>query len=353
MPSFSFLSTLPAAIALIATAVMASPLHAMSSSIASRATGNTRIGRVEVTEYMWNYAGFTIEIGERVVTEAFKAVHVSPIQLSGVVGTDGISMTGTGFILEYPKPFLIDRGNNLFTSGIGYKTLLYDYQSLRPTNGSILLPITSAHAEEFLKDLKIDEEIRKLPGISASEKEHIIDTRHYYTQYGYSNVLPNDISEAHQNQVQAVYQRAADISLAREIVITLNKMLDRMIAIAKKYGRSEYGIIEELQSRGNVVASFIGHAVKPPSKDGIVRSPVHGGGLNGEITMWSKGLSLYMNLRLDSDVPGDARAVNTGDVKLFTLNCSGSNKPMYCNPYSRGNGIIHLGRFFRFVTAFF
>ncbi|KAF9463381.1 hypothetical protein BDZ94DRAFT_1259215 [Collybia nuda] len=47
-----------------------------------------------------------------------------------------------------------------------------------------------------------------------------------------------------------------------------------------------------MQSKGNDIVSFIGHAVKPPSSDDIVRSPVYGGGLHGEITMRLEDSSL-------------------------------------------------------------
>lgn len=199
---------------------------------------------------------------------------------------------------------------------IGYETLLYDYQYLRPTNGSILPPLTQGLAEAILKDINIAKEIRRLPGISSSEKEDLID------RLGPDGTLiyPHGTSDEVIDKVQAVIQKYHDRKFAKFIIDFLNKILDRMINLGKKYGVSEYGIIERLQSRGNVIASFIGHAVKPPSQDGIVRSNIHGGGLNGEIVMWSEGLSLWMNLRLVSDDgPNDRRNVDTGDVKLFTL----------------------------------
>ncbi|KAF9457932.1 hypothetical protein BDZ94DRAFT_158948 [Collybia nuda] len=122
--------------------------------------------------------------------------NYAPIRLSGVVGTDGSSMTGTGFLLETPKAFprYARFGDNRMH--LGYKSLLYDYQSLRPTMGAIHPPLTAGHAEEYLRDIEVDKEIMKLPGVSNSVKERIIETRHLALKYGlYDGVLPRDISE--------------------------------------------------------------------------------------------------------------------------------------------------------------
>lgn len=65
--------------------------------------------KVRVSNYMWNYAGYQIDIGVKGGVGAFQGKgynHYSPVRLSGVVGTDGTGMTGTGFLLEYPKQFV-------------------------------------------------------------------------------------------------------------------------------------------------------------------------------------------------------------------------------------------------------